>query len=238
MAVKANKRKSRSTNEESLYDRKRGLIMILMLLVLFYVICQVGVSALVPTNTRHNNSHQRYRINNGLVNKRRKTCASKLDSSNLPDNDSSSPSHDDLTSFCELMSPVSSAQPDQMSASSLAYLGDVVFELFIRSRYVWPSRRMPQLQNTVVSLVNAEAQSKLLQKFVDDFKLTSAEQGVLARGRNASLTARKKGKGGESMYQDSTAFEALIGYTYISDKVRFNEMISWVRDELDKMDGV
>jgi ribonuclease-3 family protein len=136
------------------------------------------------------------------------------------------------------MSPVSSAQPDQMSASSLAYLGDVVFELFIRSRYVWPSRRMPQLQNTVVSLVNAEAQSKLLQKFVDDFKLTSAEQGVLARGRNASLTARKKGKGGESMYQDSTAFEALIGYTYISDKVRFNEMISWVRDELDKMDGV
>ena len=214
--------------------------MILMLpTALFYVIC-CQVSALVPTNTRHINinSHQRYHINNGSVNKRRKTCTSTLDSSNLLDNDSNLPSQDDLTSFCELMSPVSSAQPDQMSASSLAYLGDVVFELFIRSRYVWPSRRMPQLQNTVVSLVNAEAQSKLLQKFVDNFKLTSAEQGVLARGRNASLTARKKGKGGESMYQDSTAFEALIGYTYISDKVRFNEMISWVRDELDKMDGV
>lgn len=213
--------------------------MILMLpTALFYVIC-CQAYALVPTNTRHINSHQRYHINNGPVNKRRKTCTFTLDSSNLPDNDnSSSPSHDYLTSFCELMSPVSSAQPDQMSASSLAYLGDVVFEMFIRSRYVWPSRRMPQLQNTVVSLVNAEAQSKLLQKFVDNFKLTSAEQGVLARGRNASLTARKKGKGGESMYQDSTAFEALIGYTYISDKVRFNEMISWVRDELDEMDGV
>ncbi len=211
--------------------------MILMLpTALFYVICQV--SALVPTNTRHINSHQIYHINNRPVNKRSKACTSILDSSNLLDNDNSLPSQDDLISFCELMSPVSSAQPDQMSASSLAYLGDVVFELFIRSRYVWPSRRMPQLQNTVVSLVNAEAQSKLLQKFVDDFKLTSAEQGVLARGRNASLTARKKGKGGESMYQDSTAFEALIGYTYISDKVRFNEMISWVRDELDKMDGV
>lgn len=211
--------------------------MILMLsTALFYVICHA--SALVPTHTRHINSHQRYHINNGPVNKISKTCTSTLDSSNLLDNDSSLPSQDDLISFCELMSPVSSAQPDQMSASSLAYLGDVVFELFIRSRYVWPSRRMPQLQNTVVSLVNAEAQSKLLQQFVDNFKLTSAEQGVLARGRNASLTARKKGKGGESMYQDSTAFEALIGYTYISDKVRFNEMISWVRDELDKMDGV
>jgi hypothetical protein len=62
----------------------------------------------------------------------------------------------DLCLFSELMSPVASAQPDQMSASALAYLGDVVFELFIRSRYVWPQRRMPQLQNTVVSLVNGE----------------------------------------------------------------------------------
>lgn len=84
----------------------------------------------------------------------------------------------------------------------------------------------------------AEAQSKLLQKFVDDFSLTSAEQTVLSRGRNASLTARKKGKGGESMYQDSTAFEALLGYTYINDKVRFTEMISWIKLELDRMDGM
>ena len=84
----------------------------------------------------------------------------------------------------------------------------------------------------------AEAQSKLLHKFVNDFSLTPAEQAVLARGRNASLTARKKGKGGESMYQDSTAFEALLGFTYINDKVRFTEMISWIKLELDKMDGV
>lgn len=40
------------------------------------------------------------------------------------------------------------------------------------------------------------------------------------------------------MYQNSTAFEALIGYTYISDKVRFNEMISWIKLELDRMDGI
>lgn len=78
----------------------------------------------------------------------------------------------------------------------------------------------------------------MLHKFVNDFSLTSAEQAVLARGRNASLTARKKGKGGESIYQDSTAFEAVLGYTYINDKVRFTEMISWIKIELDKIDGV
>jgi hypothetical protein len=78
-----------------------------------------------------------------------------LDSSIARD-DCASQSQDDSTLFFELMSPISTAQPDQMSAPSLAYLGDVVFELFIRSRYVWPNRRMPQLQNTVVSLVNGE----------------------------------------------------------------------------------
>jgi 23S rRNA maturation mini-RNase III len=96
---------------------------------------------------------------------------------------------------------------------------------------------MPSNFDSIKTINAAEAQSKLLKKFHDDFALSSTEQAVLARGRNASLTARKKGKGGESMYQDSTAFEALLGYTYISDKVRFIEMMSWMKLELDKTDG-
>jgi len=148
----------------------------------------------------------------------------------------------EVTNFFALMSPVPSAKPDQMSASSLAYLGDVLFELFIRSRYVWPSRRMSDLQNTVVSIVRAEAQSELLKRLLDSYPLTSQEQGVLARGRNANLTARKKGKttnsgGGASAYQDSTALEALLGYMYIRDKDRFNSMMQWMKDEFDEIDS-
>jgi hypothetical protein len=59
----------------------------------------------------------------------------------------------DPSGLLELMSPAESVKPDEMSASTLAYLGDVVFELFIRSRYVWPERRMSDLQNKVVSIV-------------------------------------------------------------------------------------
>jgi 23S rRNA maturation mini-RNase III len=72
--------------------------------------------------------------------------------------------------------------------------------------------------------------------------LTSAEQAVLARGRNANLTAKKKSKstgnsgGGASAFQDSTALEALFGYTYICDKQRFSEMIEWMKSELDELD--
>lgn len=42
---------------------------------------------------------------------------------------------------------------DQMSPTALAYVGDAVFELFVRSQYVWPQRRMSDLQNLVVSIV-------------------------------------------------------------------------------------
>lgn len=99
------------------------------------------------------------------------------------------------------------------------------------------------LSTTSFIVTIAETQSILLQKFIKSFPLTSIEQGVLARGRNAVLTAKKKGKsannsGGASAYQDSTAFEALIGYTYINDKKRFNEMMTWIQTELDAMDGL
>ena len=67
--------------------------------------------------------------------------------------DSSNYDTTDPSRLFELMSPIESVQPDQMSASTLAYLGDVVFELFVRSRYVWPERRMSDLQNKVVSIV-------------------------------------------------------------------------------------
>lgn len=169
--------------------------------------------------------------------------AEKADGSEDKYNGSDNQQQEDPSMFFELMSPITTVKPDQMSASAQAYLGDVVFELFVRSRYVWPSRRMSNLQNKVVSVVRAETQSILLQKFIKSFPLTSIEQGVLARGRNAVLTAKKKGKsannsGGASAYQDSTAFEALIGYTYINDKKRFNEMMTWIQTELDAMDGL
>lgn len=77
-------------------------------------------------------------------------------------------------------------------------------------------------------------------RLIATFPLTPTEQGVLARGRNANLTARKKGKsgdGGATAYQDSTAFEALLGFAYISDKQRFNEMMTWIRTEMDELDN-
>jgi len=56
-------------------------------------------------------------------------------------------------SLIELLSPISSCRVNQMSGTDLAYIGDSVFELFVRSRHVWPPKRTSDLQNTVVGIV-------------------------------------------------------------------------------------
>jgi hypothetical protein len=52
-----------------------------------------------------------------------------------------------------LLRPKTSCKVDQMSGTDLAYIGDVVYELFVRSRTVWPSKRTAQLQDAVVAMV-------------------------------------------------------------------------------------
>jgi hypothetical protein len=59
-------------------------------------------------------------------------------------------------SFEELLSPSPNCDVKQMGPTSLAYIGDVVFELFVRSRMVWPTRRTSDLQQQVVSLVRGK----------------------------------------------------------------------------------
>jgi ribonuclease-3 family protein len=132
----------------------------------------------------------------------------------------------------DLLSPMSSCRVNQMSGTDLAYIGDVVFELFVRSRHVWPSKRTSDLQNTVVGLVRAEHQSYLLSQLKESFPLSEKENQVLMRGRNA--VTRSKNRRNPAAYQDSTALEALIGYIYITDPDRCRELLAWLETVVDK----
>lgn len=69
--------------------------------------------------------------------------------------DGSSERHDNL-SLRELLLPSMSCDVGQMSTTDLAYIGDVVYELFIRSRTVWPPKRTSDLQLQVVALVRGK----------------------------------------------------------------------------------
>lgn len=134
-------------------------------------------------------------------------------------------------SLGELLSPSSTCNVNQMSGTDLAYIGDVVFELFIRSRHVWPSKRTSDLQNIVVGVVRAEYQSYLLRKLKENFSMTDKEKNVMARGRNS--VTRTKNRRNPAAYQDSTSFEALIGYVYITEPNRCKELLAWLETIID-----
>jgi ribonuclease III family protein len=110
----------------------------------------------------------------------------------------------------------------QLSPAALAYLGDAVFELYVRTRFLFPPKRSHVYHQQVVAQVRAEAQSSHLQLLLSH--LTSAELDVIRRGRNAA-TGRPRRLDPE-VYQQATSFETLIGYLYITNPPRLAELLA------------
>ncbi len=85
----------------------------------------------------------------------------------------------------------------------------------------------------------AEHQSKLLHQLRKDtalFPLTTKEEQVLNRGRNAAASrSNTNHRHHPIIYQDSTAFEALVGYLYISDMNRCTELFQWIESHVDSV---
>jgi len=99
---------------------------------------------------------------------------------------------------------------------SLAYIGDAVFELYVRSRLLIPAKRIRDYHQQVVSQVKAEQQSCYVDVLLPH--LSEAEQDIVRRGRNATTGRNRRAKGAD--YQKATGLEALIGFLYLSDPAR------------------
>ncbi|MBQ2931822.1 MAG: Mini-ribonuclease 3 [Clostridia bacterium] len=113
--------------------------------------------------------------------------------------------------------------PSQYSALALAYLGDCVYELFVRT-YLLKDLNLPvqRLHKSAIKLVNAKAQSDLYQKIKD--KLSDEEIAVYKRGRNTNSHPPKNAD--LTDYKSATGVEALIGYLYLKgDSERILELL-------------
>ncbi|MBQ1935863.1 MAG: ribonuclease III [Clostridia bacterium] len=95
----------------------------------------------------------------------------------------------------------------------LAYLGDAVYELYVRTHLCRKNAPVHQLHREATSYVKAESQSKMMELL--EPMLTEEEQAVYKRGRNAkSATVPKNANVLD--YRRATGFEALLGYLYVS----------------------
>ncbi|HAC65651.1 MAG TPA: Mini-ribonuclease 3 [Cyanothece sp. UBA12306] len=109
----------------------------------------------------------------------------------------------------------------QLSPAFLAYLGDAVYELYIRTYYLLPPRRLVDYHNQVVSFVRAETQADLLEKLKP--YLTDTEKEIVRRGRNAATG--KPRRLSPEVYQKATSLETLIGYLYLNNQMRLNQLL-------------
>ena len=103
------------------------------------------------------------------------------------------------------------------SPLTLAFLGDCVYDIIIRTVVVERGNRAAQgLHKKKSYLVNAKTQKELIESIQD--LLTEEEENIYRRGRNAkSYTTAKNASVGD--YRKATGFEALLGYLYLDDKM-------------------
>ena len=110
-------------------------------------------------------------------------------------------------------------KPDVRAYSplTLAYIGDAVYDLVIRTVVVEQANRPAnKLHRITVQYVSAEAQSRIAGALIESF--TEEELSVYRRGHNSKPHTMSK-NASPADYLKATGFEAVLGYLYLQDKM-------------------
>ena len=120
--------------------------------------------------------------------------------------------------------------PKEYSPLPLAYIGDSVYDLFVRTKIIEKgNRHVTDMHKEAVKFVKAHSQAESIHAIED--KLTEDEIRVLKWGRNAKSTPPKNAD--VTDYRYATGFEALIGYLYVSgEEDRLKEVLNMAYDAL------
>ena len=118
------------------------------------------------------------------------------------------------------------------SPLTLAYIGDGVFDLVIRSVVVGRGNTRPnQLHRRTSRIVKAHTQALIYEYLLPS--LTEEEAGICRRGRNANSPTMAK-NATVADYRKATGLEALVGYLYLTD--RFERLVSLIRLAADGLE--
>lgn len=116
---------------------------------------------------------------------------------------------------------VSLPEAGSMNPVLLAYVGDVVFSLYVRLRFLAASSHVRVIHDLSSKAVSAVYQAKALAVLIDT--LNEQELAVVKRGRNTKSSVPKSASVHE--YRMSTALEALIGWLFLNNEDERLEII-------------
>lgn len=106
-----------------------------------------------------------------------------------------------------------------------AHIGDAVWELFVRNYTVFKTSNVKLLHKITTQRVNASFQKDMLELIAPN--LTNEELEIARRARNLPIPVGRKKI--QTEYRQATAFEALIGFWYLHDKTRLEEIYSLLK---------
>lgn len=115
-----------------------------------------------------------------------------------------------------------------LNGLALAYMGDAVFELAIREYLLGTGKTKPnQLHRTATRYVSAKAQAAIMEEMLSQEVLKEEEVSYYKRGRNSKINTKAKNTDIQT-YLQSTGFESLMGYLYLTKQTeRMETLIEW-----------
>lgn len=125
-----------------------------------------------------------------------------------------------------MISDTQNIDEKQLNSLALAYMGDAVFEKYVRLHLLQSGKVKPhKLHKEATNYVSAKAQAKIIHSLLGNNALSEEERAVVKRGRNAKSGTVPKNTDVQT-YRYSTAFEALIGYLFLAGREkRLEELI-------------
>ncbi len=111
----------------------------------------------------------------------------------------------------------------ETNVKTLAYIGDVVYELYIREHVISNScEQVNKLHKKTIKYVSAKAQARIVAAM--DNELSDEEKDIIRRGRNAEANTVPKNTDVVT-YKIATGFESLIGFLYLEKRIERLEYI-------------
>ena len=126
-----------------------------------------------------------------------------------------------MEEFLEIDRP--KEEVELMSPLTWAYIGDAVYELYVRNKLINETNLKPhKLHIEAIKYVKAKSQAEKLKEIYEE--LTEEEKNIVRRGRNTQNHHLPKNSNVQE-YMYATAFEGLIGYLYLTKQ---NERIKYL----------
>ena len=115
---------------------------------------------------------------------------------------------------------------EELVLRNYAHIGDSVWEVFVRTYTIYKTSNSKLLHKITTERVNASFQKDMFNFLLP--KLSEEEQDLARRGRNMPIPIGRRSI--QADYRLATAFEVLIGYWYLHDKERLNEVYAFIKE--------